>query len=216
MSNESTDAYRNELARRALAGDRAALQEWVRAVSARQPDRPLLGGSRWELQDLKLNFQPHRAITEPKDVSSSYGHWSKIGYISLKTLGRSDEEQELLTKVALAETFRQLTSKQQIAFSLWAQGASTGEIARGLGVSRSQAYRIVAKIQEEIAAQMERVQTADPDSLLEMAVGSNEFERSFDEALAEIDEIRSRMQQTQVEIDRHKETTRSMIAELGF
>jgi transposase len=214
MSNESTDAYRNELARRALAGDRAALQEWVRAVSGRQSDRPLLGGSQWEL--LKLNFQPHRAITEPKDLPSSYGRWSKIGYISLKTLVRSDEEQELLTKVALAETFRHLTSKQQIAFTLWAQGASTGEIARELGVSRSQAYRIVTKIQEEIAAQMERVQTADPDSLLEMAVGSNEFERSFDEALAEIDEIRSRMQQTQVEIDRHKETTRSMIAELGF
>jgi DNA-directed RNA polymerase specialized sigma24 family protein len=229
MGNEPTDAYRSALARRALAGDRSALQEYLRALTARLADkRHFREGFRFlEGQDLKqeLYLRLYQEIGKHKD-RSAYNSWvSKTaknlakdlhGYPGANAVVKFDEGPELVTRAALAETFRQLTSKQQIAFALWSQGASSGDIAEELGISRSQAYRIVTKIQKVIVEQMERVQTADPDSLLEMAVGSTEFESSFDEGLAEIAEIRARMQQAQLEIDGQKETARNMIEELGF
>lgn len=119
--------------------------------------------------------------------------------------------------VALGEAISELNFRSRIVLGKWAAGKSTEEIAGELGVSAKTVYRTINKIQKSLAARIEHpIPPVDWDALLRRIVESQDVETIFDESLAEIEEIRSRMQQVQSDIDRQKSTTRSMIAELGF
>jgi RNA polymerase sigma factor (sigma-70 family) len=121
------------------------------------------------------------------------------------------------TSVALEEAIGELDFRSRIVLGKWAAGESAEEIARELGVSAKTVYRTINKIQKSLAARIEHpIPTVDWDALVKRIVESQDVETIFDESLAEIEEIRSRMQQVQSDIDRQKATTRSMIAELGF
>lgn len=121
------------------------------------------------------------------------------------------------TNVALKEAISELDVRSRIVLGKSVAGVSTEEIARELGVSVATVYRTIKKIQKSLVARIQRpIPTVDWDALVKRIVESQDVETIFDESLAEIEEIRSRMQQVQSDIDRQKATTRSMIAELGF
>lgn len=175
--------------------------------------RRRLRESRRELQDLRkgLGLGLMREIQR-----ASYEAWASRVTSHFPTELDLREAQELETQVALGEIFKQLAPEQRPAFRLWAKGATPSEIAKELGISRSTAYRIVGKIQKLMLEQVERVQTTDTDALLDVAIESQDFETAFNEGLAEVEEIRARMQEVQTEIDRERETAQRVIASLGF
>lgn len=120
--------------------------------------------------------------------------------------------------VALGEAINQLNFESRIVLGRWVAGVSAEGIAEELGVSIKSVYRMKKKIEKTLAAaRIEHpIQTVDWDLLVKQIVESQDLDTIFEESLAEIEEIRSRMQQAQLDIDRQKETTRNIIAELGF
>lgn len=120
-------------------------------------------------------------------------------------------------RVGLDESISELDFRSRIVLGRWAARVSAEEIAEELGVSVPTVYSTIEKIQKSLAARIEHPDpSVDWDALLRRIVESQDEETIFDESLAEIEKIRTRMQHLQSDIDRQKTTTQSLIASLGL
>ncbi|HXU37985.1 MAG TPA: RNA polymerase sigma factor [Blastocatellia bacterium] len=245
-SEPSPEDYIYDLARSAAKGDEAALEGLLADRHFTMVVRSLClavvrhsaKGSYQDARDLEQSvyIQVWRRLPSSLEFTDRRTFYSWLHQIafhsyldterSLRSMRDTETvvaERDLVTSenqtinVALEEAISELDFRSRIVLGKWAAGVSAEEIARELGVSVKTVYRTINKIQKSLAARIEHpIPSVDWDALLKKIVESQEIETIFDESLAEIEEIRSRMQQVQSDIDQQKATTRSMIAELGF
>ena len=210
----------------------------VRSICRMLVNRYSVRGSYEDARDLEQSvyIQAWRnlpTLTQFTDTSSFYSWLNRIARNLLidrargaRARARAEStvaEQDPVTpetqtiSVALGEAISEMNFESRIVLGRWAAGVNAEEIAQELGVSKKTVHGMIKKIEKTLAARIEHpIQTVDWDLLVKKIVESQDLETVFEESLVEIEEIRSRMQRTQLDIDRQKETTRNMIAELGF